>query len=183
MYLFYFKQGDFSDPVKGFFPKNIPRVNMTCVKCLSNRETSFITGGVNGDLFLWKNTNLIFTVKAFDMPILAMYIHLDKLYASGAVESRLKVYSVPDLQELQGLTQRFEDEIKAITVSDNLEIVVSLGQGSIIIRQPQGDKKLIQTHECGELWTFDVDKTTGLVSAKDIRFFIYLKCIFFRLML
>jgi WD40 repeat protein len=137
---------------------------MTCVKCLPVKETSFITGSVNGEIFLWKNTDLITTMKAFDMPVLSMCILQDKLYATGAVESRFKVFSTTNLQELPGISQRFDDEIKSITVSDNLDIVVSLAKGSIVLRQAQGDKVLILTHECGELWNFDVDKATGLVS-------------------
>ncbi|OXB63038.1 hypothetical protein ASZ78_014805, partial [Callipepla squamata] len=128
-------------------------------------EDLVFSGAATGDIFIWKDTLLLKTVKAHDGPVFAMHA-LDKGFVTGGkdgivalwddmFERCLKTYAIK--------RAALSSSSKGLLLEDNPSIrAISLGHGHILVGTKNGeileiDKSgpmtlLVQGHMEGEVW-------------------------------
>ncbi|NWU55111.1 EMAL6 protein, partial [Dromas ardeola] len=128
-------------------------------------EDLVFSGAATGDIYIWKDTLLLKTVKAHDGPVFAMHA-LDKGFATGGkdgivalwddmFERCLKTYAIK--------RAALSASSKGLLLEDNPSIrAISLGHGHILVGTKNGeileiDKSgpmtlLVQGHMEGEVW-------------------------------
>ncbi|XP_074434711.1 echinoderm microtubule-associated protein-like 6 isoform X3 [Larus michahellis] len=128
-------------------------------------EDIVFSGAATGDIYIWKDTLLLKTVKAHDGPVFAMHA-LDKGFATGGkdgivalwddmFERCLKTYAIK--------RAALSASSKGLLLEDNPSIrAISLGHGHILVGTKNGeileiDKSgpmtlLVQGHMEGEVW-------------------------------
>ncbi|XP_058881491.1 echinoderm microtubule-associated protein-like 6 isoform X3 [Acipenser ruthenus] len=128
-------------------------------------EDLVFSGAATGDVFIWKDTLLLKTIKAHDGPVFAMY-SLDKGFVTGGkdgvvelwddmFERCLKTYAIKRAALSPGS--------KGLLLEDNPSIrAITLGHGHILVGTKNGeileiDKSgpmtlLVQGHMEGEVW-------------------------------
>ncbi|KAK1171259.1 echinoderm microtubule-associated protein-like 6 isoform X3 [Acipenser oxyrinchus oxyrinchus] len=137
---------------------------MMCVS-YGHVEDLVFSGAATGDVFIWKDTLLLKTIKAHDGPVFAMY-SLDKGFVTGGkdgvvelwddmFERCLKTYAIKRAALSPGS--------KGLLLEDNPSIrAITLGHGHILVGTKNGeileiDKSgpmtlLVQGHMEGEVW-------------------------------
>ncbi|XP_039593751.1 echinoderm microtubule-associated protein-like 6 isoform X2 [Polypterus senegalus] len=137
---------------------------MMCV-CHGRGEDLVYSGAATGDVYIWKDTYLLKTIKAHDGPVFAMY-SLDKGFVTGGkdgvvelwddtFERCLKTYAIKRAALSPGS--------KGLLLEDNPSIrAITLGHGHILVGTKNGeileiDKSgpmtlLVQGHMEGEVW-------------------------------
>lgn len=137
---------------------------MMCVSYGRGEDLVF-SGAATGDVFIWKDTLLLKTIKAHDGPVFAMY-SLDKGFVTGGkdgvvelwddmFERCLKTYAIKRAALSPGS--------KGLLLEDNPSIrAITLGHGHILVGTKNGeileiDKSgpmtlLVQGHMEGEVW-------------------------------
>ncbi|XP_068177719.1 echinoderm microtubule-associated protein-like 6 isoform X2 [Antennarius striatus] len=133
--------------------------------CYGRSEDLAFSGAANGDIYIWKDTALIKTLKAHDGPVFAM-CSLDKGFVSGGkdgvvalwddmFERCLKTYAVK--------RAALSPTSKGLLLEDNPSIrALTLGHGRVLLGTRNGevleiDKSgpmtlLVQGHMEGEVW-------------------------------
>ncbi|KAI1886389.1 hypothetical protein AGOR_G00213510 [Albula goreensis] len=133
--------------------------------CYGRTEDLVFSGAATGDVYIWKDTTLLKTIKAHDGPVFAMY-SLDKGFVTGGkdgvvelwddmFERCLKTYAIKRAALSPGS--------KGLLLEDNPSIrAITLGHGHILVGTKNGeileiDKSgpmtlLVQGHMEGEVW-------------------------------
>ncbi|MBN3309055.1 EMAL6 protein, partial [Amia calva] len=151
-----FKRGTFS---------NLGKLETMMSVCYGRTEELVYSGAATGDVYIWKDTLLLKTIKAHDGPVFAMY-SLDKGFVTGGkdgvvelwddtFERCLKTYAIKRAALSPGS--------KGLLLEDNPSIrAITLGHGHILVGTKNGeileiDKSgpmtlLVQGHMEGEVW-------------------------------
>ncbi|XP_069464337.1 echinoderm microtubule-associated protein-like 6 isoform X1 [Ambystoma mexicanum] len=137
---------------------------MMCVS-YGRAEDLVFSGAATGDVYIWKDVNLIKTVKAHDGPVFAMHA-LDKGFVSGGkdgvvglwddmFERCLKTYAIKRAalsSTSKGLLLEDNPSIRAITLGHG-HILVGTKNGEILEIDKSGPMALlVQGHMEGEVW-------------------------------
>ncbi|KAM9770291.1 LOW QUALITY PROTEIN: echinoderm microtubule-associated protein-like 6 [Menidia menidia] len=133
--------------------------------CFGRAEELLFSGATTGDVFLWRDTSLIKTVKAHDGPVFAM-CSLDKGFVTGGKDGVVELWD--DMFERCLKTYAIKRAAlspasKGLLLEDNPSIrAITLGHGHILLGTKNGeileiDKSgpmtlLVQGHMEGEVW-------------------------------
>ncbi|KAJ8387313.1 hypothetical protein AAFF_G00158090 [Aldrovandia affinis] len=144
---------------------NLGKLETMMSVCYGRSEELVFSGAATGDVYIWKETTLVKTIKAHDGPVFAMY-SLDKGFVTGGkdgvvelwddmFERCLKTYAIKRAALSPGS--------KGLLLEDNPSIrAITLGHGHILVGTKNGeileiDKSgpmtlLVQGHMEGEVW-------------------------------
>ncbi|KAJ8392415.1 hypothetical protein AAFF_G00075400 [Aldrovandia affinis] len=133
--------------------------------CYGRSEELAFSGAATGDVFIWKDTTLVKTVKAHDGPVFAMF-SLDKGFVTGGKDGVVELWD--DMFERCLKTyaikrQALSPGSKGLLLEDNPSVrAITLGHGHILVGTKNGevleiDKSgpmtlLVQGHMEGEVW-------------------------------
>ncbi|KAM9313939.1 echinoderm microtubule-associated protein-like 6 [Pholidichthys leucotaenia] len=133
--------------------------------CYGRSEDLVFSGATNGDVYIWRDTTLIKTVKAHDGPVFAM-CSLDKGFVTGGKDGIVELWD--DMFERCLKTYAIKRSAlspssKGLLLEDNPSIrAITLGHGHILLGTKNGeileiDKSgpmtlLVQGHMEGEVW-------------------------------
>ncbi|KAG8014924.1 Echinoderm microtubule-associated protein-like 6 [Nibea albiflora] len=133
--------------------------------CYGCSEDLVFSGATNGDVYIWRDTTLIKTVKAHDGPVFAM-CSLDKGFVTGGKDGVVELWD--DMFERCLKTYAIKRAAlsptsKGLLLEDNPSIrAITLGHGHILLGTKNGeileiDKSgpmtlLVQGHMEGEVW-------------------------------
>ncbi|XP_035383252.1 echinoderm microtubule-associated protein-like 6 isoform X2 [Electrophorus electricus] len=133
--------------------------------CYGRSEDLVFSGAMTGDVYIWKDTSLMKTIKAHDGPVFAM-CSLDKGFVTGGkdgivelwdemFERRLKTYAIKRAAlspSSKGLLLEDNPSIRAITLGHG-HILVGTKNGEILEMDKSGPMTLlVQGHMEGEVW-------------------------------
>uniref|UniRef100_A0A3P8UFH2 EMAP like 6 n=1 Tax=Cynoglossus semilaevis TaxID=244447 RepID=A0A3P8UFH2_CYNSE len=133
--------------------------------CYGRSEDMVFSGATNGDVYIWRDTTLIKTIKAHDGPVFAM-CSLDKGFVTGGkdgvvelwddmFERCLKTYAIKRAAlsaSSKGLLLEDNPSIKAITLGHG-HILLGTKNGEILEIDKSGSMTLlVQGHMEGEVW-------------------------------
>uniref|UniRef100_A0AAR2KFA6 HELP domain-containing protein n=1 Tax=Pygocentrus nattereri TaxID=42514 RepID=A0AAR2KFA6_PYGNA len=133
--------------------------------CYGRSEDLVFSGATTGDVYIWKDTSLIKTIKAHDGPVFAM-CSLDKGFVTGGkdgivelwddmFERCLKTYAIKRAAlspSSKGLLLEDNPSIRAITLGHG-HILVGTKNGEILEIDKSGPMTLlVQGHMEGEVW-------------------------------
>ncbi|XP_076879607.1 echinoderm microtubule-associated protein-like 6 isoform X2 [Brachyhypopomus gauderio] len=133
--------------------------------CYGRSEDLVFSGAMTGDVYIWKDTSLMKTIKAHDGPVFAM-CSLDKGFVTGGkdgivelwdemFERRLKTYAIKRAAlspSSKGLLLEDNPSIRAITLGHG-HILVGTKNGEILQIDKSGPMTLlVQGHMEGEVW-------------------------------
>ncbi|XP_051939881.1 echinoderm microtubule-associated protein-like 6 isoform X6 [Hippocampus zosterae] len=133
--------------------------------CYGRAEDSLYSGATNGDVYVWRETALVKTVKAHDGPVFAM-CSLDKGFVTGgkdgvvelwddAFERCLKTYAIKRAllsPASKGLLLEDNPSVRAIALAHG-RILVGTKNGEILEVDKSGPMTLlVQGHAEGEVW-------------------------------
>ncbi|XP_065115366.1 echinoderm microtubule-associated protein-like 6 isoform X2 [Paramisgurnus dabryanus] len=133
--------------------------------CYGRSEDLVFSGATNGDVYIWKDTTLVKTIKAHDGPVFAM-CSLDKGFVTGGkdgvvelwddmFERCLKTYAIKRASlspSSKGLLLEDNPSIRAITLGHG-HILVGTKNGEILEIDKSGPMTLlVQGHMEGEVW-------------------------------
>nr|XP_015828065.2 echinoderm microtubule-associated protein-like 6 isoform X1 [Nothobranchius furzeri] len=133
--------------------------------CYGRSEDLVFSGATNGDVYIWKDTTLIKTIKAHDGPVFAM-CSLDKGFVTGGkdgivelwddmFERCLKTYAIKRAAlspSSKGLLLEDNPSIRAITLGHG-HILLGTKNGEILEIEKSGPMTLlVQGHMEGEVW-------------------------------
>ncbi|KAI1896973.1 hypothetical protein AGOR_G00100430 [Albula goreensis] len=133
--------------------------------CYGRSEDLVFSGAATGDVYIWKDTTLMKTVKAHDGPVFAMY-SLDKGFVTGRkdgvvelwddmFERCLKTYAIKRLAlspASKGLLLEDNPSVRAITLGHG-HILVGTKNGEVLEIDKSGPMTLlVQGHMEGEVW-------------------------------
>ncbi|XP_067091821.1 echinoderm microtubule-associated protein-like 6 [Osmerus mordax] len=144
---------------------NLGKLESMMSVCYGRTEELVFSGAATGDVYIWKEPNLLKTIKAHDGPVFAMF-SLDKGFVTGGkdgvvelwddmFERCLKTYAIKRAALSPGS--------KGLLLEDNPSIrAITLGHGHILVGTKNGeileiDKSgpmtlLVQGHMEGEVW-------------------------------
>uniref|UniRef100_G3Q8V6 EMAP like 6 n=1 Tax=Gasterosteus aculeatus aculeatus TaxID=481459 RepID=G3Q8V6_GASAC len=133
--------------------------------CYGRSEDLVFSGATNGDVYIWRDTTLIKTIKAHDGPVFAM-CSLDKGFVTGGKDGVVELWD--DMFERCLKTYAIKraalsPSSKGLLLEDNPSIrAITLGHGHILLGTKNGeileiDKSgpmtlLVQGHMEGEVW-------------------------------
>ncbi|XP_074487309.1 echinoderm microtubule-associated protein-like 6 isoform X4 [Sebastes fasciatus] len=133
--------------------------------CYGRSEDLVFSGATNGDVYIWRDTTLIKTIKAHDGPVFAM-CSLDKGFVTGGKDGIVELWD--DMFERCLKTYAIKraalsPSSKGLLLEDNPSIrAITLGHGHILLGTKNGeileiDKSgpmtlLVQGHMEGEVW-------------------------------
>ncbi|XP_075907401.1 echinoderm microtubule-associated protein-like 6 isoform X4 [Nelusetta ayraudi] len=133
--------------------------------CYGRSEDLVFSGATNGDVYIWRDTTLVKTVKAHDGPVFAM-CSLDKGFVTGGKDGIVELWD--DMFERCLKTYAIKraalsPSSKGLLLEDNPSIrAITLGHGHILLGTKNGeileiDKSgpmtlLVQGHMEGEVW-------------------------------
>ncbi|KAK5925768.1 hypothetical protein CgunFtcFv8_021400 [Champsocephalus gunnari] len=133
--------------------------------CYGRSEDLVFSGATNGDVYIWRDTTLIKTIKAHDGPVFAM-CSLDKGFVTGGKDGIVELWD--DMFERCLKTYAIKRAAlspasKGLLLEDNPSIrAITLGHGHILLGTKNGeileiDKSgpmtlLLQGHMEGEVW-------------------------------
>uniref|UniRef100_H3CLU3 EMAP like 6 n=2 Tax=Tetraodon nigroviridis TaxID=99883 RepID=H3CLU3_TETNG len=133
--------------------------------CFGRSEDLVFSGATNGDIYIWRDTTLIKTIKAHDGPVFAM-CSLDKGFVTGGKDGVVELWD--DMFERCLKTYAIKraalsPSSKGLLLEDNPSIrAITLGHGHILLGTKNGeilevDKSgpmtvLVQGHMEGEVW-------------------------------
>ncbi|XP_061843886.1 echinoderm microtubule-associated protein-like 6 isoform X4 [Nerophis lumbriciformis] len=133
--------------------------------CYGRSEDFVFSGATNGDVYIWRETTLVKTVKAHDGPVFAM-CSLDKGFVTGGKDGVVELWD--DMFERCLKTYAIKRALlspssKGLLLEDNPSIrAITLGHGHILVGTKNGevleiDKSgpmtlLVQGHMEGEVW-------------------------------
>ncbi|XP_005755867.1 echinoderm microtubule-associated protein-like 6 [Pundamilia nyererei] len=133
--------------------------------CYGRSEDLVFSGATNGDVYIWRDTMLIKTIKAHDGPVFAM-CSLDKGFVTGGKDGIVELWD--DMFERCLKTYAIKRAVlspssKGLLLEDNPSIrAITLGHGHILLGTKNGeileiDKSgpmtlLVQGHMEGEVW-------------------------------
>ncbi|KAM6977453.1 echinoderm microtubule-associated protein-like 6 [Aplochiton taeniatus] len=133
--------------------------------CYGRSEELVFSGATNGDVFIWRDTTLVKSIKAHDGPVFAM-CSLDKGFVTGGkdgivelwdemFERCLKTYAIKRASlfaSSKGLLLEDNPSIRAITLGHG-HILVGTKNGEILEIDKSGPMTLlVQGHLEGEVW-------------------------------
>ncbi|XP_061084047.1 echinoderm microtubule-associated protein-like 6 isoform X1 [Conger conger] len=133
--------------------------------CYGRGEDLVFSGAATGDVYIWKDTALLKTIKAHDGPVFAMY-SLDKGFVTGGkdgvvelwddmFERCLKTYAIKRAAlspGSKGLLLEDNPSIRAITLGHG-HILVGTKNGEVLEIDKSGPMTLLaQGHMEGEVW-------------------------------
>uniref|UniRef100_A0A3Q2XTX5 EMAP like 6 n=1 Tax=Hippocampus comes TaxID=109280 RepID=A0A3Q2XTX5_HIPCM len=149
---------------RGIFGNLAKRETMMSA-CYGRAEDSLYSGAANGDVYIWRETALVKTVKAHDGPVFAM-CSLDKGFVTGgkdgvvelwddAFERCLKTYAIKRTllsPSSKGLLLEDNPSVRAIALAHG-RILVGTKNGEILEVDKSGPMTLlVQGHAEGEVW-------------------------------
>uniref|UniRef100_A0A3Q2VUR1 EMAP like 6 n=1 Tax=Haplochromis burtoni TaxID=8153 RepID=A0A3Q2VUR1_HAPBU len=132
--------------------------------CYGRSEDLVFSGATNGDVYIWRDTMLIKTIKAHDGPVFAM-CSLDKGFVTGGKDGIVELWD--DMFERCLKTYAIKRAVLSpsskLLLEDNPSIrAITLGHGHILLGTKNGeileiDKSgpmtlLVQGHMEGEVW-------------------------------
>uniref|UniRef100_A0A3P9NF13 Echinoderm microtubule-associated protein-like 6 n=1 Tax=Poecilia reticulata TaxID=8081 RepID=A0A3P9NF13_POERE len=133
--------------------------------CYGRSEDMVFSGATNGDVYIWKDTTLMKTIKAHDGPVFAM-CSLDKGFVTGGKDGIVELWD--DMFERCLKTYAIKraalsPSSKGLLLEDNPSIrAITLGHGHILLGTKNGeileiDKSgpmtlLVQGHMEGDVW-------------------------------
>ncbi|XP_047458383.1 echinoderm microtubule-associated protein-like 6 isoform X2 [Mugil cephalus] len=145
--------------------RSVGRPETMMTACYGRGEELVFSGAANGDVYVWKETLLLKTVKAHDGPVFSMF-SLDKGFVTGGKDGVVELWD--DMFERCLKTYAIKrtslsPSSKGLLLEDNPSIrAVSLGHGHILVGTRNGeileiDKTgsmtlLVQGHMEGEVW-------------------------------
>ncbi|XP_036071655.1 echinoderm microtubule-associated protein-like 6 isoform X3 [Oryzias melastigma] len=144
---------------------NLGRQETMMSACYGRAEDLVFSGATNGDVYIWRETTLIKTIKAHDGPVFAM-CSLDKGFVTGGKDGIVELWD--DMFERCLKTYAIKraalsPSSKGLLLEDNPSIrAITLGHGHILLGTKNGeileiDKSgpmtlLVQGHMEGEVW-------------------------------
>ncbi|XP_048842779.1 echinoderm microtubule-associated protein-like 6 isoform X2 [Brienomyrus brachyistius] len=144
---------------------NLGKLETMMSVCYARSEELVFSGAATGDVYVWKETSLVKTLKAHDGPVFAMY-SLDKGFVTGGkdgvvelwddmFERCLKTYPIKRVAlspASKGLLLEDNPSIRAITAGRG-HILVGTKNGEILEIDKSGPMTLlVQGHMEGEVW-------------------------------
>uniref|UniRef100_A0A3P8TGD9 EMAP like 6 n=1 Tax=Amphiprion percula TaxID=161767 RepID=A0A3P8TGD9_AMPPE len=132
--------------------------------CYGRSEDLVFSGATNGDVYIWRDTTLIKTIKAHDGPVFAM-CSLDKGFVTGGKDGIVELWD--DMFErclkTYAIKRAALSPSSKLLLEDNPSIrAITLGHGHILLGTKNGeileiDKSgpmtlLVQGHMEGEVW-------------------------------
>ncbi|KAG7492916.1 hypothetical protein MATL_G00019970 [Megalops atlanticus] len=144
---------------------NLGKLETMMSVCYGRSEDLVFSGAATGDVYIWKDTMLLKTVKAHDGPVFAMY-SLDKGFVTGGkdgvvelwddmFERCLKTYAIKRAAlspASKGLLLEDNPSVRAITLGHG-HILVGTKNGEILEIDKSGPMTLlVQGHMEGEVW-------------------------------
>uniref|UniRef100_A0A3B3IJQ9 EMAP like 6 n=1 Tax=Oryzias latipes TaxID=8090 RepID=A0A3B3IJQ9_ORYLA len=143
---------------------NLGRQETMMSACYGRSEDLLFSGATNGDVYIWRDTTLIKTIKAHDGPVFAM-CSLDKGFVTGGkdgvvelwddmFERCLKTYAIKraTLSPSSKLLLEDNPSIRAITLGHG-HILLGTKNGEILEIDKSGPMTLlVQGHMEGEVW-------------------------------
>uniref|UniRef100_A0A8C1S5M0 EMAP like 6 n=1 Tax=Cyprinus carpio TaxID=7962 RepID=A0A8C1S5M0_CYPCA len=153
---YYYKLGIFG---------NLARHETMMSACYGRSEDLVFSGATTGDVYIWKDTTLMKSIKAHDGPVFAM-CSLDKGFVTGGKDGVVELWD--DMFERCLKTYAIKRAVlspssKGLLLEDNPSIrAITLGHGHILVGTKNGeileiDKSgpmtlLVQGHMEGEVW-------------------------------
>ncbi|KAG7257658.1 hypothetical protein CRUP_015754, partial [Coryphaenoides rupestris] len=133
--------------------------------CYGRSEDLVFSGATSGDVFVWRDTSLVKTIKAHDGPVFAM-CSLDKGFVTGGRDGVVELWDDMFERCLKSYAIKrasLSPSSKGLLLEDNPSIrAISLGHGHILVGTKNGeileiDKSgpmtlLLQGHMEGEVW-------------------------------
>uniref|UniRef100_A0A8C2HAH4 EMAP like 6 n=1 Tax=Cyprinus carpio TaxID=7962 RepID=A0A8C2HAH4_CYPCA len=144
---------------------NLARHETMMSACYGRSEDLVFSGATTGDVYIWKDTTLMKSIKAHDGPVFAM-CSLDKGFVTGGKDGVVELWD--DMFERCLKTYAIKRAVlspssKGLLLEDNPSIrAITLGHGHILVGTKNGeileiDKSgpmtlLVQGHMEGEVW-------------------------------
>uniref|UniRef100_A0A8C1S474 EMAP like 6 n=1 Tax=Cyprinus carpio TaxID=7962 RepID=A0A8C1S474_CYPCA len=158
------KKGEKLAKSRGIFG-NLARHETMMSACYGRSEDLVFSGATTGDVYIWKDTTLMKSIKAHDGPVFAM-CSLDKGFVTGGKDGVVELWD--DMFERCLKTYAIKRAVlspssKGLLLEDNPSIrAITLGHGHILVGTKNGeileiDKSgpmtlLVQGHMEGEVW-------------------------------
>uniref|UniRef100_UPI003AAE605C echinoderm microtubule-associated protein-like 6 n=1 Tax=Centroberyx gerrardi TaxID=166262 RepID=UPI003AAE605C len=144
---------------------NLGRQETMMSACYGRSEDLVFSGATNGDVYIWRDTTLIKTIKAHDGPVFAM-CSLDKGFVTGGKDGVVELWDDMFERCLKSYAIKraaLSPSSKGLLLEDNPSIrAITLGHGHILVGTKNGeileiDKSgpmtlLVQGHMEGEVW-------------------------------
>ncbi|KAF1375383.1 hypothetical protein PFLUV_G00219460 [Perca fluviatilis] len=124
--------------------------------CYGRAEALVFSGAATGDIYIWKETLLLKTVKAHDGPVFAMF-SLDKGFVTGGKDGVVELWDDMFDRCLKSYAIKraaLSPGSKGLLLEDNPSIrAITLGHGHILVGTKNGEVILVvQGHMEGEVW-------------------------------
>ncbi|XP_029706344.1 echinoderm microtubule-associated protein-like 6 isoform X7 [Takifugu rubripes] len=144
---------------------NLGKLETMMSTCFGRSEDLVFSGATNGDIYIWRDTTLIKTIKAHDGPVFSM-CSLDKGFVTGGKDGVVELWDDMFDRCLKTYAIKraaLSPSSKGLLLEDNPSIrAITLGHGHILLGTKNGeileiDKSglmtvLVQGHMEGEVW-------------------------------